>query len=85
MQFTLATFAALAAASIVSAQTSAGSPPPGCSTSYSGTFEITVSLPMKKREIEAVCPPNEPHTGNGKNLTEDSVKPYVAPELLLQL
>jgi hypothetical protein len=53
MQFTLATLAALAAASIVSAATSAGSPPAGCSTSYSGTFEITVSLPMKKRDIEA--------------------------------
>jgi len=53
MQFTLATLAALAAASAVSAQTSAGSPPAGCSTSHSGTFEITVSLPMKKREIES--------------------------------
>jgi hypothetical protein len=53
MQFTLATLAALAAASIVSAApTSAGSPPSGCSTSYSGTFEITVSLPKKKRDIE---------------------------------
>jgi hypothetical protein len=52
MQFTLATFAALAAASVVSAQTSAGSPPAGCSTTYSGTFEITVSLPKKKRDIE---------------------------------
>jgi len=53
MQFTFATLAALAAASIVSAQTSAGSPPAGCSTSYSGTFEITVNLPMTKREINA--------------------------------
>jgi hypothetical protein len=85
MQFTLATFVALAAASIVSAQTSAGSPPAGCSTSYSGTFEITVSLPMKKREIEAVSPEKYPHTGGGKKLTESSVKPHVAPELLLQL
>jgi hypothetical protein len=58
MQYTLATLAALAAASIVSAQTSAGSPPPGCSTTYSGTFEITVSLPMKKRDIEVVSPGN---------------------------
>lgn len=52
MQFTLATLAALAAASIVSAATSAGSPPAGCSTAYSGSFEITVSLPTKKRSIE---------------------------------
>lgn len=58
MQYTLATLAALAAASIVSAQTSAGSPPPGCSTTYSGTFEITVSLPTKKRDIEVVSPGN---------------------------
>lgn len=53
MQFTLATLAALAAASIVSAApSSAGPPPPKCTTSYSGTFEITVSLPSKKRDIE---------------------------------
>jgi hypothetical protein len=58
MQFTLATLAALAVASIVSAQSSAGSPPPGCSTTYAGTFEITVSLPMKKRDIEAVSREN---------------------------
>jgi hypothetical protein len=58
MQYTFATLAALAAASIVSAQTSAGSPPPGCSTTYSGTFEITVSLPTKKRDIEVVSPGN---------------------------
>jgi hypothetical protein len=58
MQLTLATFAALAAASVVSAQTSAGSPPAGCSTTYSGTFEITVSLPKKKRDIEEVSSVN---------------------------
>ena len=86
MQFTLATLAALAAvgASIVSAQTSAGPPPPGCATTYSGTFEITVSLPpVKKREIEAVSPEKPPIVG-GKRLTEGSVKLHVVPELSLQ-
>jgi hypothetical protein len=58
MQFTLATLAAFvaAAASIVSAQTlkpTAG-PPAGCSSDYASPFEITVSLPVKKREIEEV-------------------------------
>jgi hypothetical protein len=81
MQFTLATLAALAAASVVSAATSAGSPPPGCSTSYSGSFEITVSLPMKKRDIEEVS--LGILTVGGKRLTEGSAKPHVAPGLLL--
>ena len=82
MQFTLATLAALAAASIVSAQTSAGSPPAGCSTTYSGTFEISVSLPLKKRDIEVVSP-GKTHTVDSKRLTEGSVKPHVPPEILL--
>jgi len=56
MQFTLATVA-LAAASIVSAQgvssviTPTTPAPAGCSTDYAGSFEITVVLPSKKREI----------------------------------
>lgn len=59
MQFTLATIA-LAAASLASAQGVAqvikpsGSPPAGCSTDYSGKFEITVVLPNKKRDIVEV-------------------------------
>jgi hypothetical protein len=67
MQLTLATFAALAAASVVSAQKSAGSPPAGCSTTYSGTFEITVSLPRKKRDIEEVSPVNLLEPVDGKD------------------
>jgi hypothetical protein len=81
MQFTLATLAALAAASIVSAApTSAGSPPSGCSTSYSGTFEITVSLPKKKRDIEEVNR-EEVILIKGNKLTQSSVKLHVVPEL----
>ena len=79
MQFTLATFAALAAASVVSAQTSAGSPPAGCSTTYSGTFEITVSLPKKKRDIEEVSPANLLDR-RWQRLIYGSVKPRAAPE-----
>lgn len=82
MQFTLATLAALAAASIVSAATSAGAPPAGCSTSYSGSFEITVSLPMKKRALEEVSAGEYLPVG-AQRLTEDSVKPHAAPELSL--
>jgi len=54
MQFTLATLAVLAAASIVSGQTLAPSSPApaGCSPDYASPFEISVSLPMKKRDIE---------------------------------
>jgi hypothetical protein len=79
MQFTLAILAALAAAGVVSAQTSAGSPPPGCSTTYSGTFEITVSLPTKKRDIEEVSPVNLLDR-RWQRLIDGSVKPHAAPE-----
>jgi len=62
MQFTLATIA-LAAATVVSAQgissviTPTAAAPAGCSTDYAGSFEITVVLPSKKRDLEkrAAC------------------------------
>lgn len=54
MQLSLATLVALAAASIASAQTlkPSGSPPTGCSSDYASSFEISVSLPLKKRDLE---------------------------------
>jgi hypothetical protein len=56
MQFTLATLAAFTAASIVSAQTlkPTSGPPAGCSSDFASPFEISVSLPSKKRDIEEV-------------------------------
>ena len=70
MQLTLATLA-FVAASVVSAQgvTSTikpqGAPPAGCSTDYSGQFEITVVLPSQKRDIVEVG-------RRGHSLTADS-------------
>jgi hypothetical protein len=59
MQFTLAALA-LVAATAVSAQgvtsilTPTASAPAGCSTNYAGSFEITVVLPSKKRDVAPV-------------------------------
>jgi hypothetical protein len=59
MQYTFASILALAAS--VAAQgvsgvvAPAGSPPAGCSATYASKFEISVVLPMKKRDIVQVC------------------------------